>query len=137
ERALVVGNGNVALDVARILMMSVAELERTDVADHALEALRRSAIREVVVLGRRGLLHGAFNNPELEELGHLIGVDVAIEGEALPEESDLLPEQTPWEARRKVATLTKLATRETHSSNKRIVLRFMASPVELRGRGKV
>lgn len=138
ERALVVGNGNVALDVARILTMPVAELERTDIADHALAVLRHSAIRELVLLGRRGVEQAAFHNPELEELAHLEGVDVVIEGDALPLEDEAIPGHLHWETRRKVATLRQMAVmRHTHPANKRIVLRFMASPVELRGRGKV
>lgn len=137
ERALVVGNGNVALDVARILTMPVAQLERTDIADHALQALRSSAIREVVVLGRRGHEQAAFHNPELEELEHLDGVDVIIEGAALSGEDDASLGHLHWETRRKVATLRRMAARRTRVSNKRIVLRFLASPTEVRGQGKV
>jgi ferredoxin/flavodoxin---NADP+ reductase len=137
KRALVVGNGNVALDVARILTMAVTQLERTDIADQALDILSRSAIREVVVLGRRGFLQGAFHNPELEELEHLEGVDVVVEGEDLPRENDVILEGADWETRRKVTTLKRLAARRAGRSNKRIVLRFLSSPVELRGRGRV
>ncbi|MBP0593264.1 FAD-dependent oxidoreductase [Paraburkholderia sp. LEh10] len=137
ERALVIGNGNVALDIARILTMPVAELERTDIADHALDALRRSAVREVVVLGRRGILQAAFHNPELEELTHLDGVDVIIEGQDLPGEDDILDERSSWEVRRKVAMLKWMSGRRSHRENKRIVLRFLASPVELNGNRKV
>jgi ferredoxin/flavodoxin---NADP+ reductase len=71
ERAVVIGNGNVAADVTRVLTRSTEELARTDIADHALEALRRSAIREVVVLGRRGPAQAAFTSAELRELGNL------------------------------------------------------------------
>ena len=77
ERAVVIGNGNVAADVTRMLTLSPRELERTDVADHALEALRESRIEEVVVLGRRGPAQAAFTSAELRELGRLDGVDAA------------------------------------------------------------
>src|ERR687886_262827 len=77
-RAVVIGNGNVAADVTRILTLSPAELERTDVADHALAALRESRIEEVVVLGRRGPAQAAFTSTELRELGHLDGVDLRV-----------------------------------------------------------
>ena len=70
ERAVVIGNGNVALDVARMLVLSHEELSRTDVADHALHALEHSGVREVVVLGRRGPAQAAFTNPELLELAN-------------------------------------------------------------------
>ena len=75
NRAVVIGNGNVAADVIRMLTLSPRELERTDVADHALEALRESTVEEVIVLGRRGPAQAAFTSAELRELGHLDGVD--------------------------------------------------------------
>jgi ferredoxin/flavodoxin---NADP+ reductase len=79
ERAVVVGNGNVAVDVARMLVTPPEELGRTDMADHALEALGDSKVREVVVLGRRGAAQASFTTPELRELGKLEGVDVVVD----------------------------------------------------------
>src|SRR5919106_978019 len=79
ERAVVIGNGNVAADVARILALGAEELERTDVADHALEALRSSRVGEVVVLGRRGPAQVAFTSSELRELGNLDGVEMRVD----------------------------------------------------------
>ncbi len=79
ERAVIVGNGNVALDVARILTMDPDDLAKTDIADHALKALRSSNIREVVLLGRRGPAQAAYSNPEFLALGDLPGVDVVID----------------------------------------------------------
>ncbi len=83
ERAVVIGNGNVALDVARMLTLAHEELAGTDVADHALEALRESAVREVVVVGRRGPAQAAFTNPELLELGEMQGVEVVVDADEL------------------------------------------------------
>src|SRR5205807_5226030 len=83
KRAVVIGNGNVAADVTRILMLSPRELERTDIADHALEALRESAIEEVVVLGRRGPAQAAFTSAELRELGRLPGVALRLRRDEL------------------------------------------------------
>src|SRR4051812_7971450 len=87
ERAVVVGNGNVALDVARLLLLSHDELRGTDIADHALDALRDSRIRHVTLLGRRGPLQAAFTTPELRELGelaraavHVDAADLALDG---------------------------------------------------------
>ena len=137
ERAIVVGNGNVALDVARILTTSVSELEKTDIADYALEALRTSRIKEVVLLGRRGHFQGAFHNPELEELEHLDGVDILIDGEDLPSDNEVVLDGADWETRRKVHTLRRLAKRPLSGADKRIVLRFLTSPVELLGDDKV
>lgn len=136
-RAVVVGNGNVALDVARILTMPVAQLERTDIADHALAALRRSSIREVVILGRRGALQAAFHNPELEELEHLEGVDVTVEGENLSDLTDEAIAGIDWDTARKVQTLRRLVARTPHEGHRRIVLRFLTSPVALLGEEKV
>src|SRR5437764_6237147 len=81
QRAVVIGNGNVAADVTRMLVRSSEELARTDVADHALEALRQSRIEEVVVLGRRGPAQVAFTSSELRELGQLDGVDLRVDRE--------------------------------------------------------
>src|SRR6266567_4339996 len=83
ERAVVVGNGNVAMDVTRILVMSPETLLKTDIADHALEKLRESKIREVVVLGRRGAAQASFTNPEIKELGKLEGVDAIINPQSI------------------------------------------------------
>ena len=79
ERAVIVGNGNVAADVARMLALTEDELAETDAADHALEVLRSSSIREIVVLGRRGPAQAAFTNPELLELGELADADVIVD----------------------------------------------------------
>src|ERR671937_2096124 len=79
ERAVVIGNGNVAMDVTRMLATDPEDLAKTDVADHALEVLRESGVREVVVLGRRGPAQAAFTNPELLELGEMTGADVIVE----------------------------------------------------------
>src|SRR4051794_24288130 len=86
ERAVVIGNGIVALDVARMLSLSHDELRMTDVADHALGALRASRIRDVTLLGRRGPVEAAFTTPELRELGTLAGVDVLMDPSQLPPE---------------------------------------------------
>ena len=72
---MVVGNGNVAMDVTRILVTDPDELAKTDIADHALVALRASKVREVVMLGRRGPVQAAFTTAELKEFGELNGVE--------------------------------------------------------------
>src|SRR5436853_2776041 len=92
RRAVVIGNGNVAADVTRMLTLSTPELERTDVADHALEALRESRIEEVVVLGRRGPAQVAFTSAELRELGHLDGVGIQVDAA----EAELDPVSRQW-----------------------------------------
>ncbi|MER7169918.1 FAD-dependent oxidoreductase [Streptomyces mesophilus] len=128
ERAVVIGNGNVALDVARILTADPEVLARTDISDRALAALRASKVREVVLLGRRGPAQAAFTVPELLALRALKDVDVRVEG--WPE--DLAPDATE-----KTRLLWELAGRTPVEGRRRIVLRFLASPVRLLGEGSV
>jgi len=137
SRAVIVGNGNVALDVARILTTPVDDLAKTDIADYALEALRGSQIEEIMIMGRRGYLQGAFSNPELEELEHLPGVDVSVESDDLISNSNLALEDVDWTTTRKIRTLVRLITRNVPDARKRIVFRFLSSPVEILGEGKV
>jgi ferredoxin--NADP+ reductase len=140
-RAVVIGNGNVAADVTRMLTLGASELERTDVADHALEALRESRIEEVVVLGRRGPAQAAFTSAELRELGHLDGVDLRVD----PADLELDAASAGWladagtfTARTNLALLREFAARPARpDARRRIVLRFLRSPVRIAGDGRV
>lgn len=132
ERAVVVGNGNVAVDVARILVTDPAELARTDIADHALEALRASRVREVVMLGRRGPAQGKFTSVELKELGVLAGVDVRVDTADLDlDAASAAAAVADRVARRNLEILRGLAERPPVEGARRLVLRFLASPVEI------
>ncbi len=141
ERAVVIGNGNVAADVTRMLTLSARELERTDVADHALEALRESRIEEVVVLGRRGPAQAAFTSAELRELGRLDDVDTRVD----PDEVELDPVSRRWlaeegtfTARKNVELLHEFAASPPRpGARRRVQLRFLRSPVEIRGDGRI
>lgn len=141
ERAVVIGNGNVAADVTRMLTLSSAELERTDVAEHALDALRESRIKEVIVLGRRGPAQAAFTSAELRELGRLDGVEVKVDRDEVeldPVSRRWLAERGGFTARKNVELLREFATRRARPDlGRRIELRFLRSPVELRGAGRV
>jgi ferredoxin/flavodoxin---NADP+ reductase len=142
ERAAVVGVGNVAADVARILSRTPEELAATDIADYALEALSASRIREVYVLGRRGPAQAAFTNPEVRELGELAGADVsAIPDEVEPDEltRQALERAPDRGTQKKVEILKEFARRTPTGKPKRLVMRFLVSPVELLddGRGAV
>lgn len=135
ERAVVIGNGNVAIDVARMLVLAPEELAPTDTADHALEVLAASNVREVLVVGRRGPAQAAFTNPELLELGELADADVIVDGEELDRAlavHDAAAEEDVT-SRRNVEILRSYAEREPKGHHKRIVLRFLLSPVELTG----
>jgi ferredoxin/flavodoxin---NADP+ reductase len=141
ERAVVIGNGNVAADVARMLALTRDELATTDVADHALEVLAESNIREIVVLGRRGPAQAAFTNPELLELGEMTDADVHVDARdvELDELSRtwLESDAASGTARKNVDILTGYADREPEGKRRRIVLRFLASPLEILGGDQV
>src|SRR5215204_6490163 len=136
ERAVVVGNGNVAVDVARMLVTPPEELGRTDMADHALEALGDSKVREVVVLGRRGAAQASFTTPELRELGKLEGVDVVVDpGEIELDPASRTVVEEDRTARANLKYLQEYAGRTGRAAPRRLLLRFLASPVEIIGRG--
>jgi ferredoxin--NADP+ reductase len=132
-RAIVIGNGNVALDVARMLVLAPSELAPTDTADHALDVLARSSVTEVVVAGRRGPAQAAFTNPELRELADLTDADVIVDPHELDTAlavSDPDAELTPT-AQRNVELLRAYATTPPSGRTRRIVLRFLLSPTSL------
>jgi ferredoxin--NADP+ reductase len=133
ERAVVIGNGNVAIDVARMLVLTPAELAPTDTADHALEVLARSRVQEVVIAGRRGPAQAAFTNPELLELGELTDADVIVDADelerALAVHDDAAEQDVT--SRRNVEILREYAQRTPTEGRKRVVLRFLLSPTEL------
>jgi ferredoxin/flavodoxin---NADP+ reductase len=141
ERALVIGNGNVATDVTRMLALSDHELHQTDTADHAIEVLDRSEIREIVVLGRRGPVQAAFTNPEIKELGEMEDAEVVVadsEVELDPASAAYLSsEEADKTTRVNVETLREFSQRQPEGKRRRIVLRFLSSPVEIKGDGKV
>jgi ferredoxin/flavodoxin---NADP+ reductase len=133
ERAVVIGNGNVAIDVARMLVLAPAELAPTDTADHALEVLGESRVSEVVIVGRRGPAQAAFTNPELLELGELSDADVIVDATELDRAlavHDAGAEENIT-SRRNVEILRSYAERTPVGRAKRIVLRFLLSPTEL------
>jgi ferredoxin--NADP+ reductase len=133
ERAVVVGMGNVALDVARVLIRSPAELAETDIYGPALLALRESRIREVVLLGRRGAGQAAFDQGELADIVALDGVSVSVEGD-----TNFTPREDADHATRKNLEYLATLPRTAAADKRRVRLRFLASPAELVGSaGKV
>lgn len=128
ERAVIIGNGNVALDVARVLLTGPEELGQTDIAEHALQALSGSMIREVQIVARRAPRDAAFTVGEFLALGHLPGVDVVIDSDDLePQPGDNV------ETVMKLEIAREFARRPRQPENKRIVFRFLASPLEIVG----
>jgi len=139
ERVVVVGNGNVALDVARMLALTKDELAPTDTTDAAISAIVSSGIREIVVLGRRGPVQAAWTSTELGELGELGGADVVVD----PAELELDPasaaelESASNVVQRNVEILRDFATRKPSGKPRTVRLRFRASPVAILGEQRV
>ncbi len=134
RHAVVIGNGNVALDVARILVTPPDRLATTDIADHALEALRGSLIEHVMVVGRRGPGQASFTSPELRELAELTGAAVIVD----PRQVETVPheDQLAHVPRHNLQILREYAGTRT-AGRRRLTLRFLASPIEFRGDGRV
>jgi ferredoxin--NADP+ reductase len=132
ERAVVIGNGNVALDVARMLALTSEELAPTDTTDQAIDAINAATLKEIVVVGRRGPAEASFTTPELKELGELAGADVLVDGADL---EGAEPEGT--NAERNVEVLREFAEREPAGKPRTVRLRFFLSPVEIHGNERV
>ena len=134
SRVAVVGNGNVAIDAARILLRTPAELEKTDVAAHALEALRHSRVREVFILGRRGPEHASFTPPELKELGEMEDVDPIVAPGELA--GCVIPESAGNSQQEKnLKILQSFAARQPGAKSKKLYLRFRVSPKKVIANG--
>ncbi len=128
ERVAVVGNGNVAIDAARILLRTPAELEKTDIAAHALQTLRESRVREVFILGRRGPEQAAFSPAELKELGAMEAADPVV----APGELEGCAESTgDAEKDKNLKLLRAFAARPPRAQAKKLHLRFLLSPTEI------
>ena len=139
ERAVVIGNGNVAIDCVRMLALTAEELAPTDTTDAAARGIIGSGLKEIVMLGRRGPVQAAFTPPELKELSELAGADLIVD----PADLELDPaserelEEDRERARRNVDLLREYAPREPEGKPRRIVLRFLVSPVAILGDDKV
>ena len=123
-RAVVVGNGNVAIDVARMLVLDPGELAPTDTADHAIDAFGMAGVTDVVLVGRRGPAQASFTNPELRELGELQRADVIVD----PAQLEDVPEPEDATKRRNVEILRAYSRRTPTGKSHRLELRFLRSP---------
>ena len=138
-RAVVIGNGNVALDVARMLALTPEELAPTDTTDAAIEAINGAGVEEILVVGRRGPVQAAWTPVEVGELGELAGADIVVDPAQLrlDESSAAALEAAPPTVKRNVEHLRDYATRAPTGKPRRIRLRFLASPVAIHGDEKV
>ena len=132
-QVVVVGAGNVAIDVARMLALAPSELAVTDTADHAIDVLQASSIEEITILARRGPLQAAFTNPELLEMGVLERADLEVVGGELDELSAVALEEADKTRRRNVEILQEYAARPKTGKPITVRFRFLGSPVELLG----
>jgi ferredoxin/flavodoxin---NADP+ reductase len=139
ERVVVVGNGNVAIDCARMLALAEHELQPTDTTQEATDAINAAGVREILMLGRRGPVQAAFTPPELKELGELAGADVIVDPVELqldPASARALDEDRE-RARRNYELLQEFAAREPEGRPRRISLRFLVSPLAILGEDRV
>ncbi len=139
ERAVVIGNGNVAIDVARMLALTADELGPTDTTGEAIEAIVGSGIQEILMLGRRGPVQGAFTPTEVQELGELADADVIVDPSDLDldaaSEAELA--DAPGTTKRNIDLLREFSTRTPAGSSRAIRLQFFASPVAIIGTERV
>lgn len=137
KRAVIVGNGNVAIDVARVLAKSPAALRTTDIAEHALAALEQSRLREIVILGRRGPLQSSFTPSELRELADLPDLDLHVNESELEldaaEREALNQTSAKSTLRRNYELFQQLCVRPTLNAGKQLKFRFLVSPLEFLG----
>lgn len=138
ENVIVVGVGNVAMDTARILAKSVEELSSTDIADHALEALRDSKVKNIYVLGRRGPVQAKFTTPELRELGDIVAADTIVSQRDLElDELSKAELEGNKVAQRNLKLLEDYAAVGDTGKPRNFIFRFLTSPVEILGDGRV
>lgn len=140
EVAVVIGQGNVAMDVTRILAKSVDELRDTDIAQHALDVLAESRIKEIHLVGRRGPVQAAFTHPELKELGHLSACDPVVDPADLeldPASRQELEDASNHHSQKNMGILQEFVELPASTKGKRCRIRFFRSPHELRGDGRV
>ena len=140
KNAFVIGMGNVALDVARILAKTPEELAATDITDYALEALRKSQIENIWLVGRRGPLQAAFSPAEVREFLELPEADVMVEGNSLEldaESLEILETEASKDTKKNIEILTQISLRKLSGKKKRVHFLFLASPLEISGDGKV
>ena len=140
ERVAVIGVGNVAMDVARILARTYDELVETDIVDYALDELEHSQVKEIYVLGRRGAAQAAFTNPEIKELGEMMDAEVVVSQEDValdPLSQEFLETAADRTAIRNVEILKDYAAKPSAGKSRKIIFRFLTSPIEILGDERV
>ena len=137
EQAVVIGAGNVAMDVARMLALEPTELDPTDTADHAIDALKKSSIRNVVISARRGAEHAAFTSPELRELPKLEHTNVIIHRKDIDGALTRAGEDIEKEVKSNLDAMALIADKEATNHDRTMTFQFLATPIEFKGDKKV
>ena len=137
QTAVVIGAGNVAMDVARMLALEPSELDPTDTADHAIAALKESAIREVVISARRGPEHAAFTSPELRELPKLEHTNVFIAKPDIEAAVARAGEEIEKDIKSNLDAMLLISEKDVTSHDRTMKFQFLATPIEIKGNGRV
>ena len=139
DTALVIGAGNVAMDVARILAIDPLELDSTDIAEHALTKLKKSNIRTVFICGRRGPEHAAFTAPELRDLSKLQNIDVYIDAKQIQDAESRISSlgEIEKDLRNNLEAMKLIADQPKKSFERKLEIKFLAAPIEFRGNNKI
>jgi ferredoxin--NADP+ reductase len=139
DTAVVIGAGNVAIDLGRVLAIDPAELDPTDIAEHALVKFKESKIRKVIICGRRGAEHAAFTAPELRDLPKLENTDVFIDQQQIAQASDRVSEQGEVEKDlvNNLEAMRAIAEQEKKGVERKLEVKFLSAPIEIKGEGKV
>ena len=139
DTAVVIGAGNVAMDIARMLAINPSELDSTDTAEHALTKLKQSNIRCVIICGRRGPEHAAFTAPELRDLPKLENTDVYINADQINQAASRIEQlgEVEKDLRNNLEAMRLIAEHDKKSVERKLEIRFLSAPIEIKGRDKV
>jgi ferredoxin--NADP+ reductase len=137
KTAVVIGAGNVAMDVARMLALEPSELDPTDTADHAISAFKKSSIREVIISARRGPEHAAFTSPELRDLPKLEHTNVLMDQADIAAAIVRAGEAPEKDVKSNLDAMLLISEKEATSHDRTMKFQFLATPIEIKGAGKV
>jgi ferredoxin--NADP+ reductase len=139
DTAVVIGAGNVAMDVARLLAIDPSELDPTDTAEHALVKFKQSQIRKVIICGRRGPEHAAFTAPELRDLPKLENTDVYIDADQINQAASRIEQlgEVEKDLRNNLEAMRLIAEHDKKGVKRKLEIKFLSAPIEIKGRDKV
>jgi ferredoxin--NADP+ reductase len=137
QTAVVIGAGNVAMDVARMLALEPSELDPTDTADHAIDAFKASAVRTVILSARRGAEHAAFTSPELRELPKLEHTNVIIDKSDIADAISRAGDEPAKDVKSNLDAMLLIAEKQATNHERTMKFQFLATPIEIRGSGRV